>query len=104
MWLHGDLHPANLLVCEGELAAVIDFGDLCGGDPATDLAIAWMLFDEPGRVGFFEAYDGADAATVMRARGWALALSLVYLASSADNAVMRAIGERTLDAVLADPG
>jgi aminoglycoside phosphotransferase (APT) family kinase protein len=44
IWLHGDLHPFNLVVNQGRLSAVIDFGDLCAGDPATDLAVAWMLF------------------------------------------------------------
>src|SRR5205823_3092638 len=37
-WIHGDLHPANVLVANGVLAGIIDFGDMCGGDPATDLA------------------------------------------------------------------
>ena len=44
LWLHGDLHPHNVIVHEGAVAAVIDFGDITAGDPATDLAIAWMLF------------------------------------------------------------
>ena len=43
VWIHGDFHPGNLLVNEGRLSAVIDFGDLCAGDPATDLSVAWML-------------------------------------------------------------
>jgi aminoglycoside phosphotransferase (APT) family kinase protein len=87
-------------VHDGELAAVVDFGDLCGGDPATDLAVAWMLFDPDAREAFFEAYSRADPDTRERAKGWALALSLVYLSTSADNPLMRGIGERTLHAVL----
>lgn len=43
LWIHGDLHPMNLVVERGRLNAVIDFGDLCAGDPATDVACAWML-------------------------------------------------------------
>ncbi|GGE86896.1 aminoglycoside phosphotransferase family protein [Mycetocola zhadangensis] len=40
LWLHGDLHPANLVTVDGSLAAVLDFGDLTAGDPAMDLAAA----------------------------------------------------------------
>ena len=43
MWIHGDLHPGNLLVHDGELTAVLDFGDVAAGDPATDFAVMWML-------------------------------------------------------------
>ena len=43
VWLHGDLHPANVVVADGTLAGVIDFGEVCAGDPATDLAAAWIL-------------------------------------------------------------
>ena len=45
VWLHGDLHPANVLVHDGQISAVIDFGDITSGDPATDLSVAWMMFD-----------------------------------------------------------
>jgi aminoglycoside phosphotransferase (APT) family kinase protein len=101
VWLHGDLHPANLLVHEGRLTAVIDFGDLTSGDPATDLAVAWMLFP-PGARGVFRAAAGTvDDDTWARARGWALALALAYLAHSADNPTMARIGRETLTAVLA---
>ena len=43
VWIHGDLHPANVTVSAGTLAGVIDFGEMCAGDPATDLAAAWLL-------------------------------------------------------------
>ncbi|MFI9787684.1 aminoglycoside phosphotransferase family protein [Kitasatospora sp. NPDC051984] len=101
LWLHGDLHPANILVHQGRISAVIDFGDLTGGDPATDLSVAWMLFTEEPRDGFRQAYGRADDATWERARGWALALALVFLSHSADNPLMRGVGERTLREVLA---
>ena len=52
LWLHGDLHPSNMLTLDGRLSAVIDFGDLTAGDPATDMAVAWMLFDAPHRERF----------------------------------------------------
>jgi aminoglycoside phosphotransferase (APT) family kinase protein len=101
VWLHGDLHPANILVHHGQLSAVIDFGDLTSGDPATDLSVAWMLFPEAAhREVFWDAYGQAGADTMTRARGWALSLSVVFLAHSADNPLMASIGERGYRAVL----
>jgi aminoglycoside phosphotransferase (APT) family kinase protein len=52
LWLHGDLHPANLLTVDGTFCGVIDFGDMCAGDPACDLAAAWTLLPD-GAVGRF---------------------------------------------------
>lgn len=100
-WLHGDLHPANLLVDSGRLSAVIDFGDLTAGDPATDQAVAWMLFDdEPTRARFLAAAGGADGAPdpaeTARAMGWAVNLALAMAAASADNPTMAAVARRTI--------
>ncbi|CAG7645338.1 Predicted kinase, aminoglycoside phosphotransferase (APT) family [Actinacidiphila bryophytorum] len=100
VWLHGDLHPANILVDRGRISAVIDFGDITSGDPAADLSVAWMLFTTGQRAAFRRAYASADDATWGRARGWALVLSLVFLTHSADNPLMRGIGERAFRAVL----
>lgn len=105
VWLHGDFHPLNVLVRGGRLSAVIDFGDICAGDPATDFAIAWMMFGSSARNEFRKrlTIDGrsVDIHTWNRARGWALALGTAYLAHSADDPTMRRIGEITLGAVLA---
>jgi aminoglycoside phosphotransferase (APT) family kinase protein len=101
-WVHGDLHPANVVVRDGALAAVLDFGDLTAGDPATDLAVAWMLFPASSREAFREAAGSADDDLWARAQGWALALSLAYLAGSADHPLVSEIGRRTLDEVLRD--
>ena len=105
VWLHGDLHPLNLLVADGDLAAVLDFGDICAGDPATDLAVAWMIFPAVGREAFRDAAGAwriVDDATWRRARAWALALAVAYLAASDDNPSMASIGHRTLAAALDD--
>ena len=99
-WVHGDLHPANILVHAGRISAVIDFGDLTSGDPATDLSVAWMLFPATERAFFWQAYGQADDHTRARARGWALALALVFLTHSADNPLMAGIGKRTFREVL----
>ena len=72
VWLHGDPHPANLLVEGGRLSGVIDFGDLTAGDPANDLAAAWWCFDASARARFRDLLgDRHDDATWTRAAGWA---------------------------------
>ena len=76
-WIHGDLHPMNVLVTAGRLAGIIDWGDLCAGDPATDLASAWFLFGDADRV--FSSYGGISPATRERARGWAILFGVVFL-------------------------
>jgi len=72
VWVHGDLLPGNLLVVDGRLSAVIDWGGLNVGDPACDLQPAWNLFagDSPPR---FRAELDVDDASWFRGRGWALA-------------------------------
>ncbi|WP_406318580.1 aminoglycoside phosphotransferase family protein [Streptosporangium sp. NBC_01639] len=105
-WVHGDLHPANILVHRGRISGVIDFGDITSGDPATDLSVAWMLLPTEYHDAFQNAYRTAgeyapDDHIWARARGWALALSLAFLAHSADNPLIAEIGHRTFNAVLA---
>ena len=102
LWLHGDLHPANVLVDHGRVSGVIDFGDITAGDPATDLAVAWMLFPAEARPMFRAAAGNIDDNTWVRARGWALSLALAYLANSADNPMFARLGEHVLHEVLAD--
>jgi aminoglycoside phosphotransferase (APT) family kinase protein len=103
VWVHGDTHPGNLVVDGGHLVGVVDFGDLNGGDPASDLAVAWMLLPHEHRGAFRSAADAEDDHLWTRARGWALALGLVILATSSDNPSYAALARRTLDAVLTDP-
>ncbi|WP_035277622.1 aminoglycoside phosphotransferase family protein [Actinokineospora spheciospongiae] len=80
VWLHGDLHPANLLTRDGDLCGVIDFGDTCAGDPACDLAAAWHVLPDGGLDLFHRGYTpGADAASLLRARGWAVTKALACL-------------------------
>lgn len=108
-WVHGDPHPANLLLIperesgEQRLSAVIDFGDLNGGDPATDLAAAWMVFDADGRATFKAHLDeltDTDWHTWARARAWALNLGSSLAEHSDDNPAMAAIGRHVLEQLL----
>lgn len=101
LWLHGDLHPHNLLEIDGRISGVVDFGDVTAGDPATDLAIAWSLFTRDTRPQFWDAYGGADDDLRQRAEGWAISLGTAHLAHSADNPTMEAVGRRTLNEVMA---
>ena len=98
LWLHGDLHPSNMLTLDGRLSAVIDFGDICAGDPATDLALAWMMFPAEERA-LFRELANVDEHTWHRAAGWALNLSLAYMTGD-DSTSMPAIGRATLHEVL----
>lgn len=71
VWVHGDVSPSNLLVESNRLAAVIDFGNLCAGDPACDLSIAWTWLSEEARR-TYRSELGLDDDTWVRARAWAL--------------------------------
>ena len=103
VWMHGDLHPANLLVSNGELAGVIDFGLLGVGDPACDLMVAWTYLSATARQ-VFRAAVTVDDPTWARGRGWALHLGLMAAAYSADNPVLGNIGRYAIAQVLADSG
>jgi aminoglycoside phosphotransferase (APT) family kinase protein len=74
-WYHGDLFAENLLVCDGRLTAVLDFGGLAVGDPTVDLIVAWEVLDAASRDVFRQAV-GADDASWLRGRAWALTLAL----------------------------
>ena len=81
VWFHGDLAEGNVLLRDGQLAAVIDFGTCGVGDPSCDLAVAWTLLVEPGRRAFRDRLH-VDEASWARGRGWALWKTLAGLASA----------------------
>jgi aminoglycoside phosphotransferase (APT) family kinase protein len=101
VWLHGDLHPRNVLMENGKLSAVIDWGDMCVGDPATDLAALWLLLPSPtSRDLAIKVYRPSDA-TLLRAKGWAITWGLLLLDTGRiDNAEYARIGEIILEQVL----
>lgn len=108
LWLHGDLHAANLVLgTRRDLAAVLDFGDLGSGDPATDLAAAWLVFDRYGRRVFQNRINAArptSDATWQRARGWALCIGAAMAVHSDDDSVFQTMGHQVLHSVLVDRG
>jgi aminoglycoside phosphotransferase (APT) family kinase protein len=94
-WFHGDLHGRNVLVKDGRLAGVIDWGDMGAGDAACDLGSIWMLLpDREARRRAMAAYPASDA-TWTRARGWA-ALMTTMLLAIANNPRMPAMGKRMM--------
>lgn len=102
LWLHGDLHPTNILVERGTVAAVLDFGDLCSGDPATDLAAAWMVLPLSAMAVFASSYGGIDDALEMRSLGWAVLFGLMLLGIGLDDRPpYETVGRRALARVIA---
>ncbi|MFI1735173.1 aminoglycoside phosphotransferase family protein [Streptomyces acidicola] len=102
VWLHADLQPGNMLLAEGRLSAVIDFGCLGLGEPAVDLIAAWYVLPAAARAAFRAGLD-ADDATWARGRGWALSIALLELQAYRDsNPVMAAHARRVIHEVLAD--
>jgi aminoglycoside phosphotransferase (APT) family kinase protein len=102
VWIHTDLLRPNLLVHDGRLAAVIDFGAVGVGDPAADVIAAWTVFGAAGRARYREALD-VDDATWERSRGYALtqaALIVPYYRET--NPAFTASAQRTIGEVLAD--
>lgn len=102
-WLHGDLHARNVLVDNGQISGIIDWGDITSGDIATDLAAIWMLFaDRTARQQAICAYAISEA-TLQRAKGWAILFGVVLLDTGlVDNPQHADMGEKTLRRVAAD--
>ncbi|KQX05117.1 MULTISPECIES: aminoglycoside phosphotransferase family protein [unclassified Leifsonia] len=112
LWVHGDLHPGNIVVTDAapdvagesvDLVAVVDFGDLTAGDPATDLAVAWLAFDVGGRAAFRARMDELgpyDDATWQRARAWALVWATAVADSTDGDGPISAIGRHAASQVL----
>jgi aminoglycoside phosphotransferase (APT) family kinase protein len=100
LWIHGDLAPGNLLVRNGRITGVIDFGGLAVGDPACDLMVAWNFLKGDARAAFKAALN-PDEATWARGLGWALSMSVIalpyYLKT---NPVIVENSRRTIAAVL----
>ncbi|MGC1308728.1 MAG: aminoglycoside phosphotransferase family protein [Phormidesmis sp.] len=97
-WIHGDLHPRNILIDSHNITGVIDWGDLAAGDCATDLAAFWCLFpNQYLRQQAIDAYGEVSEATLARAKGWAILFGVALLDSGlVDNPQHAAIGQNIL--------
>jgi aminoglycoside phosphotransferase (APT) family kinase protein len=91
---HGDLHIRHVLVDpSGAVTGVIDWGDLCLGDPAIDLSIAYFGFAGPERAGLLAAYDrpvGPARKLAARTLAISLAASLAEYAADQNRQVLLA--------------
>ena len=103
-WLHGDLHPSNILVENGAIVGIIDWGDITSGDIATDLASLWMLFDNrDARQQAIAQYGKISDETLQRAKGWAISFGVILLeAGLIDNPRQAIIGEKILRCLAED--
>jgi aminoglycoside phosphotransferase (APT) family kinase protein len=104
-WIHGDFAPSNLLVADGHLKAVIDFGCSAVGDPACDLVIAWTFFEGESR-DVFRSTIGATRDMWARARGWALWKAVLKLSGEtgqqSGNQGIRVKLRRTIDDLISE--
>ncbi|HET7303246.1 MAG TPA: aminoglycoside phosphotransferase family protein [Segeticoccus sp.] len=103
VWLHADLIPGNVLVRDGRLAGLLDFGAMATGDPAYDITAAWHLLDAADRETFLTALD-VDEATRRRARGLVVGHAVVALPYYLDtHPAMVGTARRGIEQVLSDP-
>ncbi|QTH42793.1 aminoglycoside phosphotransferase family protein [Cohnella sp. LGH] len=101
LWLHGDVAVGNLLVRDGRLCGVIDFGTMGVGDPSSDLVMAWNFFDDASREIFLKRMN-FDADTVNRARGWALWKALITYAWNDKDSEASVWGKQAIDDIIQD--
>jgi aminoglycoside phosphotransferase (APT) family kinase protein len=100
-WIHGDPHSANLIFRDGVLVGVIDFGDICAGDPATDLAGGFLSLPFGSIDDYFAAYGPVDDATIRRTLGWAVHFGLMFvLLGDADEPTYGPMGFRAIENAL----
>ncbi|MFR9780742.1 aminoglycoside phosphotransferase family protein [Micromonospora sp. MS34] len=101
VWFHGDVAAGNLLLADGALTAVIDFGTCGVGDPACDLAIAWTLLSGSSRAAF-RGRLSVDTGTWARGRGWALWKAVITYTGAAVPETQAAAAKHLIDQIITD--
>jgi aminoglycoside phosphotransferase (APT) family kinase protein len=100
VWVHGDFAIGNMLLKDGHLSAIIDFGGMCLGDPACDLVIAWTFLKDKSRDIFIKEMN-LDKDTWLRAKAWALWKATFELCQIADqNSLEAAVQKQIIGNVL----
>lgn len=92
----GDFHARNVLVKAGKLSAIIDWGDMCLGDPAVDLICIWALFDEAEVRRAALSLYGASESTIARAKGWAIFFGIILAATGMEDTPRHAVMGRDM--------
>jgi aminoglycoside phosphotransferase (APT) family kinase protein len=99
-WVHGDLHPRNVVVRSGRIVGIIDWGDMCAGDPCTDLSAAWLFFDPEHHNAIWDVYEPTES-TMVRARGWTVAFgAMLFEAGRTGDPYLEAAGGDALRRLL----
>lgn len=101
LWLHGDLHPGNVLCLGGPITGILDWGDVTAGDPSCDYWVAWGLLDRDERSAF-RARLAIDDAAWLRSMGWAISIGLALITMTDDQPAYNRLGHRAISAVLAE--
>lgn len=102
LWIHGDLHPGNILWKSGEISGVVDWGDITAGDPSCDYWVVWGLLDAGERDRFRRHLDLDDAAW-LRSKGWTITIGLALVTMTDDQPDYNRLGRRAIRAALAGP-
>lgn len=101
VWLHGDLHNFNIVAKNNSITAIIDWGDMCAGDAATDLSAVFAIFESPHVQNQIFQILGASEATIIRSKGWALMMGILFMDWGKNNQSDRfRIGENIVNRVL----
>jgi aminoglycoside phosphotransferase (APT) family kinase protein len=95
-WLHGDFHPGNTVYRDGALVGVVDFGDMCAGDPAVDLAGGLLSLPYESLHEFFDTYERCDGATLRRTIGWAVLFGVMFVSLGRERTSYLRIGQLAL--------
>lgn len=100
VFVHGDLHPRNVVTRHGDIAAIIDWGDMTPGDPAIDASAVWSLFEPELHQRFWDAYGSFSPRMERRAKAWAIYFAVLWITDAGDVEEFVVMGRTTLSRLL----